>query len=275
MIIDLHSGSLELAERRTVKEARSSRRRRRKDVELGRALQRLVPITPAGWYATVKIGAEYGVGLILAALAAPVILTTALVVKLTSKGPAFYTQTRVGRKGRLFNIYKIRTMIHECESLTGPRWSMPGDPRITWIGHILRKTHLDELPQLLNLLRGEMGLIGPRPERPEFIPRLERVLPEYRDRLAIRPGITGLAQVHFAADTDMESVRRKLSYDLHYIRHFRFGMDLRILAATVFYALGNPFGVSRKIAGVREENVTECRFANRIEEEPVRMKRCA
>src|SRR5262249_26068901 len=156
-------------------------------------------------------------------------------------GPAFYTQTRVGRDGRLFSIYKIRTMVDKCESLTGPRWSMPGDPRITLVGHFLRVTHLDELPQLLNVLRGEMSLIGPRPERPEFIPELERALPAYRGRLAIRPGVTGLAQVQLPADTDLDSVRAKLAYDLYYIRHRGAWLDFRILVCTALYAFGIPF----------------------------------
>ena len=138
-------------------------------------------------------------------------------MKLTSPGPAFYTQTRVGQGGRPFTIYKLRTMIHNCESLTGPRWCMPGDPRVTPAGWLLRVTHLDELPQLLNVLRGEMSLVGPRPERPEFLPQLERALPAYRQRLVVRPGVTGLAQVKLPADTDLDSVRRKLAHDLYYI----------------------------------------------------------
>jgi lipopolysaccharide/colanic/teichoic acid biosynthesis glycosyltransferase len=227
-------------------------------------------------YAPIKTILEYTVCAVLAVLAAPVILLAAAAVKLTSRGPAFYSQSRVGRNGRVYTIYKIRTMIHECESLTGPRWSMPGDPRITPIGQFLRKTHVDELPQLWNVLRGDMGLIGPRPERPEFVPRLERVLPQYRQRLAIRPGITGLAQVHFAADTDLESVRRKLSYDLYYIRYLHPVMDARILLATVFYAIGNPFGLSQKIAPVNTNYVRECRLQlERADEEPRRLKRCA
>src|SRR5262249_21310411 len=159
---------------------------------------------------------------------APLILLAALLVKLTSTGPVFYTQTRVGRKGRLFTIYKIRTMIHNCESLTGPRWSIPGDPRITWIGRVLRLSHLDELPQLLNVLRGEISLIGPRRERPEFVPKLDKALPNYRGRLAVRPGVTGLAQVNLPADTDLNSVRRKLACDLYYIQKLSFWLDVRI-----------------------------------------------
>jgi lipopolysaccharide/colanic/teichoic acid biosynthesis glycosyltransferase len=241
-----------------------------------RVLPKIIRPVRLGLYPGIKPVVEYAVAAVLALLATPLILACAVIVKLTSRGPAFYTQARVGRNGRLFTIYKIRTMIHECESLTGPRWSMPGDPRITRIGNILRKTHLDELPQLYNVLRGDMGLIGPRPERPEFVPKLQRLLPQYRDRLAIRPGITGLAQVHFEADTDVESVRRKLSYDLHYIQNFCLGLDLRILAATIFYALGNPRELSRRIAAVPSDDIMECRLlAERLQEEPLRLKLCA
>src|SRR5439155_12868491 len=122
-----------------------------------------------------------------------VTLLSMLLVKLTSRGPALYTQTRLGRNGRPFTIYKLRTMQHRCESLTGARWSTPGDPRITPVGRFLRKTHLDELPQLWNVLRGDMALVGPRPERPEFVPQLEQAVPHYRDRLLVRPGVSGLA----------------------------------------------------------------------------------
>jgi lipopolysaccharide/colanic/teichoic acid biosynthesis glycosyltransferase len=173
--------------------------------------------------------------------ALPLIFLAALVVKLTSRGPAFYTQTRVGEDGRLFTIFKVRTMVHNCESLTGARWSIPGDPRVTWFGRFLRVSHLDELPQLLNVLRGEMSLIGPRPERPEFLPELQRALPAYGQRLTVRPGVTGLAQVQLPADSDLGTVERKLAHDLYYVRHVSFWLDLRLLACTAFYALGIPF----------------------------------
>ena len=136
----------------------------------------------------------------------------AIVVKLTSRGPAFYTQIRLGQDGRAYAIYKLRTMTHDCEKLSGPQWSKKGDCRVTAVGRLLRRSHLDELPQLWNVLRGEMSLIGPRPERPEFVPRLERSLPHYRARLHVRPGVTGLAQVQLPPDTDLGSVRRKLAY---------------------------------------------------------------
>src|SRR4051794_39571009 len=110
------------------------------------------------WYPPWKYRVDRAIALVLAVPALPMVALAALVIKLTSRGPAFYTQTRVGRDGRTFTIYKLRTMIHNCESLTGPRWSIPGDPRVTWFGAFLRASHLDELPQLLNVLRGEMSL---------------------------------------------------------------------------------------------------------------------
>jgi lipopolysaccharide/colanic/teichoic acid biosynthesis glycosyltransferase len=184
------------------------------------------------------LAADFVLALLLTVVALPVMAVCGLAVKLTSRGPAFYTQTRVGRGGRPFTIYKLRTMIHNCESLTGPRWCVPGDPRVTRLGWFLRVSHLDELPQLLNVLRGEMALIGPRPERPEFIPQLERALPAYRQRLTVLPGVTGLAQVKLPADTDLDSVRRKLAHDLYYIERMSFWLDLRLLFGTAFYAAG-------------------------------------
>jgi lipopolysaccharide/colanic/teichoic acid biosynthesis glycosyltransferase len=132
-------------------------------------------------------------------------------------------------------------MIDKCESLTGPRWTIPGDPRVTPIGWLLRRTHIDELPQLLNVLKGQMSLIGPRPERPEFVRELSAALPDYDKRHAVLPGITGLAQVQLAPDTDIESVRRKLVFDLHHIEHMSFWLDTRILMATALHMLGMSF----------------------------------
>ncbi len=203
--------------------------------------------TPDTWYLPVKRVLETLLAGLLAILALPVIGLAALAVKLTSKGPAFYTQTRLGRGGRLFTIYKIRTMVHNCESLTGPRWSIPGDPRVTRVGWLLRVSHLDELPQLLNVLRGDMSLIGPRPERPEFLPELERAYPVYRQRLAVRPGVTGLAQVQLPADSDLEGVGKKLAHDLFYIRNISLWLDLRLLACTGLYVLGVPFRTGSRL----------------------------
>jgi lipopolysaccharide/colanic/teichoic acid biosynthesis glycosyltransferase len=196
----------------------------------------LVP--PQCWYVVGKVIFDFVIALTLAILALPIYLLIALAVKLTSRGPVLYSQVRLGQNGRPFEILKIRTMQHDCERVSGARWSLPGDPRVTPLGRFLRLTHLDELPQLWNILRGEMSLVGPRPERPEFVPALERAIPSYRARLLVRPGITGLAQVQLAADTDLAAVRRKVDYDLHYIRHFSCWLDVRILACTALHISG-------------------------------------
>ena len=211
-----------------------------------------LPVVPEQypWYPRLKAVADFVVAALLTIPALPLVLLAALAVKLTSRGPAFYTQTRVGKDGRSFAIFKLRTMYYNCESLTGPRWCVPGDSRVPFVGYILRKTHLDELPQLINVLRGEMSLIGPRPERPEFIPDLERALPSYRQRLNVRPGVTGLAQVQLPPDTDIESVRRKLAHDLFYVRRLGPWMDLRLLVCTAFYAIGLPFGIIGRLLGL-------------------------
>ncbi len=132
----------------------------------------------------------------------------------------------------MFTLYKIRTMRHDCEKLTGPTWSTPGDARITPVGRVLRKLHLDELPQLFNVLKGEMSLIGPRPERPEIVARLRGQVVGYDRRHAVKPGITGFAQIHLPPDSCVRSVRNKLVYDLFYIRSRTWRMELFILLAT-------------------------------------------
>jgi lipopolysaccharide/colanic/teichoic acid biosynthesis glycosyltransferase len=197
------------------------------------------------------------VALLLAVLTAPLVLLASLGIKLTSRGPVLYSQTRVGRNGRPFAIYKLRTMVHDCERLTGPQWATSRDPRVTRFGRFLRRTHLDELPQLWNVLRGDMSLIGPRPERPEFVGHLEKALPHYRDRLLVRPGVTGLAQVQLPPDTDLDSVRRKLAYDLYYVRHGGPWMDLRILFGTAFKMAGVPFWVIRAVFRIPGQDIVE------------------
>lgn len=199
-----------------------------------------LPETPA-WRTIVHRVAEFSFALALLVLAAPFLLAAGLAIKLTSRGPILYSQVRLGLCGRAFRLYKLRTMVHDCESLTGARWCLPGDPRITPIGHLLRKTHVDELPQLWNVLKGEMSLIGPRPERPEFFPELERALPHYRLRLLVRPGLSGLAQVQLPPDTDIESVRRKLACDLYYVGHRSGWLDIRLIVCTALAAAGLPY----------------------------------
>ncbi len=227
-------------------------------------LNRWVPVTPvsASWYASVKDAVEWCLALVLSLLALPVIGLCALLVKLTSSGPAFYSQIRLGLNGKPFPIFKLRTMRCDAEK-GGAQWSRPGDSRVTFIGRILRATHLDELPQLWNVLRGDMGLVGPRPERPEFVPNLERAIPHYRDRLLIRPGVTGLAQVQLPADTDLDSVRAKLAYDLYYIRTFNLWLDLRLIVSTGLHMFGVPYRWLRFLFGMPSQKTVEASFPGR------------
>ncbi len=271
MPIGLHTSDVDAVAAPDSRDERPTKRRRRSP----QAVQ--APFRPArrGVYDATKRAAEFTAALVLLALTAPVILVAALLVKLTSRGPAYYTQTRVGLRGRPFTIYKLRTMIHNCESLTGPRWSIPGDPRVTQVGQFLRASHLDELPQLVNVLCGDMSLIGPRPERPEFVKELERALPAYRHRLTVRPGVTGLAQVQLPADTDLESVRRKLTQDLYYIRERSLWLDCRLLCCTACRVLGVPFGVYGKLFRIPSHEVIEEALKDVVGEAPAARPRKA
>ena len=158
----------------------------------------------------------------------PIMLIFALLVKLTSRGPAFYTQVRVGRNYTLFKVYKLRTMHVNAENRTGPVWAKQDDPRITPIGNFLRKSHIDETPQLINVLFGKMSLIGPRPERPHFANQFRRSIPHYENRLVVRPGITGLAQVKHKYDETIDDVKTKLEYDLTYVNSMSWSTDIKI-----------------------------------------------
>jgi lipopolysaccharide/colanic/teichoic acid biosynthesis glycosyltransferase len=188
---------------------------------------------------------DRALALLLLVLTAPVVLVALVLVKLTSSGPAFYSQKRVGQFGRVFTIWKIRTMYHNCEKLTGPRWSTPGDPRITRIGRALRALHVDELPQIVNVLRGQMSLIGPRPERPEIAEKLRGLVEEYDSRHAVLPGISGNAQIHLPPDTNVNSVRDKLVLDRSYIRAFSAWTDFKLLFLTGLKMVGLRPGTKR------------------------------
>jgi lipopolysaccharide/colanic/teichoic acid biosynthesis glycosyltransferase len=168
----------------------------------------------------------------------PIILFFMAVVRATSPGPAIYRQTRVGRDGKLFTMYKLRTMVADAEHLTGPVWCKRNDSRITPVGRMLRFFHLDELPQLWNVTKGEMDLVGPRPERPIFVDRLKKVVPAYQDRLSVLPGITGLAQINLPPDETDECVHRKLILDREYVTEADFWLDVRILACTALRMCG-------------------------------------
>ena len=163
-------------------------------------------------------------------LALPFIILTTLAIKLTSKGPVFFRQERLGKSGKIFKLYKFRTMVENAEEMTGPVLASKNDPRIISIGNILRKTRLDEIPQLINVLKGDMSLVGPRPERPELANRISKTVPQFSRRLLVRPGITGLAQIHGGYDLDAEN---KLRYDLAYIYNINFLLDLKIILSTV------------------------------------------
>jgi len=160
-------------------------------------------------------------------------------IRLTSRGPAIYRQKRVGLRGRVFAMFKLRSMHCDAEATSGPVWCSPsGDPRVTPLGYWLRRLHLDELPQLYNVACGEMALVGPRPERPEFVKILGEQIPGYMERLEVLPGITGLAQVNLPPDTDFDSVRRKLVLDQEYIQTANLMLDARIILCTVLRVLG-------------------------------------
>lgn len=167
------------------------------------------------------------------ALFAPILPALALLIKLDSRGPLFYTQTRLGKGGVPFRIIKLRSMVMDAERESGPQWAKRNDSRITRVGAFLRHTRLDEVPQLLSVLAGDMSIIGPRPERPEFVEQLGAEIPFYRARLAVKPGLSGWAQVRFRYGNTQEDALRKLEYDLYYIRHQSPIMDFVIGLRTV------------------------------------------
>ncbi len=209
-----------------------------------------VPRPRAEWLSSLL---NRSLALLALVVLAPVILLIALAVKLTSRGPVFYSQTRIGldrrwnRKpapdgvtrrshdlgGAVFTIYKFRTMCVNAEHLSGPVWAAREDPRVTPIGRFLRQYRLDELPQLINVLKGDMNLVGPRPERPSIFAELRATIPQYRARQRVRPGITGLAQINQHYDRNLDDVRKKLDFDLEYLRRQSLWEDFKIMIRTV------------------------------------------
>jgi lipopolysaccharide/colanic/teichoic acid biosynthesis glycosyltransferase len=155
-----------------------------------------------------------------------------LAVRISSPGPVFFSQTRVGRRGRLFTIYKFRTMRTDAEA-NGAVWAAKDDARVTPIGRFMRKIRIDEIPQLWNVLRGDMAFVGPRPERPEFVQWLSQEIPYYDLRHMIRPGVTGWAQVRYRYGASLEETKCKLEYDLYYVKHMSIGLDLLIMFETI------------------------------------------
>jgi exopolysaccharide biosynthesis polyprenyl glycosylphosphotransferase len=187
------------------------------DYALYRAAKRLADVILAG------------VGLLLAA---PILFITAVLIRLESDGPAFYSQVRIGQFGRPFRIWKLRSMRNDAEK-NGAQWAQERDTRITRIGRILRRTRLDEVPQFINVLKGEMSLVGPRPERPEFVSKLAKQIPFYQQRHMLKPGITGWAQINHPYGATPESALNKLKYDLYYLKYASAILDLQIVLRTI------------------------------------------
>ena len=181
-----------------------------------------------------KRGVDIAAAVVGLALAAPLMLICAALVRLTSAGPALYHQVRVGEHGRNFRVHKFRSMRRDAETATGAVWATVGnDPRVTPIGRILRRTRLDELPQLWNVLVGNMSLVGPRPERPEFVKDLTEQIPFYGQRHVVKPGLTGWAQVRYTYGASVEDAMEKLQYDLFYIKNLSVPLDLYIILETI------------------------------------------
>lgn len=192
-----------------------------------------IVIKPATWYWGLKRILDIISSIIILGLSAPILLLAVILIKVTSGGPIFYLQKRTGLNGASFVIYKLRTMYMDAEKGKRPRWAKRDDVRITPLGKILRRFRIDELPQLINVLRNEMSLIGPRPERPYFMSKLMKKIPFYAERLQVKPGITGWAQVNFKYAASEEDTEKKLIYDLFYIQNMSFALDLLIALKTL------------------------------------------
>lgn len=186
------------------------------------------------WEKLVKRLLDLVISFVVLIIMLPVIAVISVIIRITSKGPAIYSQERVGKKGRNFTMYKFRTMKIDAEAETGPTWARENDPRITKFGAWLRKTRLDEIPQFYNVLKGEMSLVGPRPERPYFVQQFKDEIPMYSRRLRVRPGITGWAQVKWKYDSSLDDVKEKTKYDLFYVENMSLRMDFKILINTIF-----------------------------------------
>jgi exopolysaccharide biosynthesis polyprenyl glycosylphosphotransferase len=184
------------------------------------------------WYEVSRRALDVIGSLLLLAFTVPLLLLVAFLIKVDSHGPVLYRQSRVGLHGRIFTILKFRSMRVDAE-VAGPCWATDRDPRMTRIGAFIRATRLDEVPQLLNVLRGEMSLVGPRPERPHFVQQLAAIIPRYNERTHVLPGITGWAQINYPYGASVEDARAKLAFDLFYINNRALLLDLRILLRTI------------------------------------------
>jgi lipopolysaccharide/colanic/teichoic acid biosynthesis glycosyltransferase len=184
------------------------------------------------WYLTIKRGMDLSVAIFGLIILSPLFAVVAAIIKIDSKGPVIFCQERIGKGGKTFKIYKFRTMFNDAEKTTGPVWASENDPRVTLIGRFLRKSKIDELPQLVNLIKGEMSMVGPRPERPFFVSYFSDSVPGYVRRLDITPGITGLAQLRNGYDKCALDVIKKLRFDITYIKKMRLSLDIKLLLET-------------------------------------------
>jgi len=177
------------------------------------------------------------VGFVLSALMflclSPLLILVSIVIRLDSRGPILFSQERVGENGEIFTIYKFRSMRTDAETISGPVWAEEDDPRITRVGKIIRKLRIDELPQLWNVLKGDMSFVGPRPERPYFVEKLKQKVPYYNQRFAVKPGVTGWAQIKYPYGATENDALEKLKYDLYYIKNMSLIMDLMVIFQTV------------------------------------------
>lgn len=235
--------SIELSEDRLNEESGGTTDTARRDSPANPAFCYVRPIYR--WYLPLKSLIDWIAAVLLLIPAVPFIVVAGLLVKLTSHGPIFYCQTRLGKHGRPFTLIKLRTMIDGAEAYTGPVWATSDDPRVTPLGWFLRESHIDEFPQLFNVLFGHMSLVGPRPERPEMVCLLECELAGYRNRLVVRPGITGVAQLRLPADADTDSVRKKMAFDLYYVRNANLWLDARVIFFTGVDWIKSIIGYSR------------------------------
>ncbi len=197
----------------------------------------IMPELMPEWEKKMKRFIDIIVSLLILLISLPFSLIVAVAIKLDSKGSVFFKQRRCGMSGKIFNMIKFRSMYKDAEGKTGPVWSQKHDPRITRVGRIIRKIRIDELPQMYNVLKGEMSIVGPRPERPFFVELLSKEIPYYKRRLKVRPGVTGWAQVKHKYDENIEDVKIKLRYDLFYIENMSLRMDFKIIFRTVFVVL--------------------------------------
>jgi exopolysaccharide biosynthesis polyprenyl glycosylphosphotransferase len=186
------------------------------------------------WEEVAKRALDFIFALTVLLIGLPIWIIVAILIKLDSKGSVLYGQIRVGKNGKHFKMYKFRSMRADAEKQTGPVWANKNDPRVTRFGRFMRKTHIDEIPQFINVLIGDMSLVGPRPERPFFVDKLSKEIPLYNHRHRVKPGITGWAQVKHKYDESMEDVKAKVKYDLFYIENISWRLDLKILLNTLY-----------------------------------------